>query len=223
MDTAVFDKTGTLTQGRFEVIGVESQNGFKEQEVLEWAALAEIYSNHPIARSVRELWARELDRALIEQYEEIQGSGIKAIIKGNRVLTGSSLLLEREGVEHIRKTQTGTVVYVAVNRLYAGCLMVSDQIKKGAADAMQQLKQLGVREIIMLSGDDRNTSESVAAELGVDQVYSELLPYDKVKQMEAIKELIPTPQGRLVFVGDGITHAPVLARGYRCGHGEHGI
>ncbi len=212
VDTVVFDKTGTLTQGMFKVIQIESRNGFNEKEILEWAALAEIYSSHPIARSVREAWPGKLDPDLIEKYEEIEGSGIKAVIKGTRVLLGSSLLLDREGIEHIRKTEPGTMVYVAVDGRHAGCLLISDELKIDAADSIHQLKQLGVRQIIMLSGDDRNTSEIVAGELAVDQVYAELLPQDKVEQMEDIKEFIPDKQGQLVFVGDGINDAPVLTR-----------
>ncbi|KUG02420.1 lead, cadmium, zinc and mercury transporting atpase [hydrocarbon metagenome] len=210
--TVVFDKTGTLTRGVFEVIEIKSYNGFSEQKVLEWAARAEIHSNHPIARSIREAWPGQLDPALVGQYEEIKGWGIRALVDGQPVLIGSRRLLVREGIEVFNNHKEGNRVHLAVNGEYAGSLLISDEIKKDAAEAIQQLKQLGVKQIIMLSGDDRNTSEIVAGELGVDQVYAELLPQDKVEKMEAIKELIPSRQGRLVFVGDGINDAPVLAR-----------
>ncbi len=212
VDTVIFDKTGTITRGVFEVIRIESINGFNEKEILEWAALAEIYSSHPIARSIREAWQGGLDQDVIGRYEEIQGSGIKAVIKGSRVLAGSSLLLEREGIEHLRKTEPGTMVYVAVDGQYVGCLLISDELKRETADSIQQLKHLGVRQIIMLSGDDRNTSDTAAGELAVDQVYAELLPQDKVEHLEAIKKLVPDRQGQLIFVGDGINDAPVLTR-----------
>ncbi len=210
--TVVFDKTGTLTRGVFEVAEIECYNGFSEQEVLEWAALAEIHSNHPIARSIREAGMGQLDPTLVEQYEEIKGMGIKALIKGQPVFIGSSRLLEREGVESYKISDRGSRVHLAVNGKYAGSLLISDEIKKDAAEAIQQLKKLGVSQIIMLSGDDRKTAETVGGELAVDQVYAELLPQDKVVKMEIIKEFIPSQQGRLVFVGDGINDAPVLAQ-----------
>ncbi len=212
--TVVFDKTGTLTRGVFKVTETESYNGFSEQEVLEWAALAEIHSSHPIARSIREAWTGQVDPALVEQYEEIKGWGVKAQIKGQPVLLGSSRLLEREGVETITYPEGGSRVHLAVNAQYAGSILISDEIKKDASEAIRDLKQLGVRQTVMLSGDDRKISEAVAGELGVDQVYAQLLPQDKVEKMEALKQLITTPKGRLVFVGDGINDAPVLAQAH---------
>lgn len=212
--TVVFDKTGTLTRGVFEVTETESYNGFSQQEVLEWAALAEIHSSHPIARSIREAWTGQVDPALVEQYEEIKGWGVKAQIKGQPVLLGSSRLLEREGVETITYSAGGSRVHLAINGQYAGSILISDEIKKDASEAIRDLKQMGVRQTVMLSGDDRKISEAVAGELGVDQVYAQLLPQDKVEKMEALKELITTPKGRLVFVGDGINDAPVLAQAH---------
>ena len=220
--TVIFDKTGTLTQGVFEVIEIESYNGFSEQEVLEWAALAETYSSHPIARSITQARMRRENlghpdqgasrRDKIEDYEEIKGMGIKARINGRQVLTGSTRWLEESGVIWPGSYQEGTRVRVAVDGVPAGSLLIADEIKKDAADAIQSLKQLGVKHIIMLSGDDKEKTENIAAELGVDKVYADMLPQDKVEKLEAIKELLPNTDERLIFVGDGINDAPVLAR-----------
>jgi Cd2+/Zn2+-exporting ATPase len=212
LHTVVFDKTGTLTRGVFEVLEIQTYSNFTEEEILEWAALAEIHSHHPIAASIRSAWKGELDAGVVEQYEEEKGWGVKALIKGQWILLGSINWLKKEGV----RVEGGIVgsprVHLAVDGIHAGSLLISDEIKEDAAQAIKQLKQLGVKQLIMLSGDHSKTAANVAEAIGVDQVYAQLLPQDKVAKMQAFKELIPGQQGKLAFVGDGINDAPVLAQ-----------
>lgn len=210
--TVVFDKTGTLTRGVFEVLEIQPYHHFTEREVLEWAALGEIHSHHPIAASIRSAWDGELDASVVEHYEEQKGLGIKARIKGKWILLGNIKCLQREGVEIVSGIIEGPRVHLAVDGIHAGSLLISDEIKEDSAQAIKQLKQLGVKEVIMLSGDDTKAAARVGAEIGVEQIYAQLLPQDKVAKMAEFKSSIPSQQGQLVFVGDGINDAPVLAQ-----------
>ncbi len=209
----VMDKTGTLTKGNFKVSEIHSI-GMAEQELLELAARAESYSDHPISQSLLEaaglLAAEDLDRARTKDVEEIAGHGVRAVVDGRTVHAGNVRLLRGAGISAEPVDLPGTVVHVAVDYVYAGYILIADELKPDARAAIQSLRKAGVRKLVMLTGDNRKTGEKVGAELGMDQVYAELLPGDKVEQMQALlKER--SPKGKLVFVGDGINDAPVLA------------
>ncbi len=209
-ETVVFDKTGTLTQGVFQVAHILPQ-GCTERELLETAALAESYSDHPISRSLQEAWGGELDASRVESVEELSGRGVRATIDGKTVCAGSARLMEEAGAVCAPCPEAGTVVYVAIDGVYMGCLVISDQAKPDAAQAVAQLKGLGVKRTVMLTGDRKETGEAVARELGLDEAYTQLLPADKVGKVEELLEG-KSPKGTLAFVGDGINDAPVLSR-----------
>ncbi len=211
VDTVVFDKTGTLTKGVFKVTKVISNGRFSEAELLKYAAYAESYSNHPIALSVQKAYGEEIDRGLISEYDEISGHGIKVKAEGKAVLAGNSRLMQREGVSYEETQTIGTVIYLAVDSEYAGCIIISDEVKDDSSKAIQELRAAGVRRIVMLTGDSRVVGEQIGRELGLDEVYAELLPDQKVEKLEMLEQN-KTTKGRLVFVGDGINDAPVLAR-----------
>lgn len=210
MDTIVFDKTGTLTKGEFKVTGVQSEQLSKE-ELIELAALGEGYSNHPIANSIREAYGKELDLNRVTQTEEVAGYGMKAVIDGKTVLLGNEKLMKAEQIAYTGCKSIGTVVYVACDGVFEGAVVISDTIKAGAKEAIRDMKQVGVRKSVMLTGDRRQTAEAVAAEIGIDEVHAELLPGDKVAQVEALLAAEGEKQ-KLAFVGDGINDAPVLTR-----------
>ena len=210
MDTIVFDKTGTLTKGEFKVTGVQSEQLSKE-ELIELAALGEGYSNHPIANSIREAYGKELDLNRVTQTEEVAGYGMKAVIDGKTVLLGNEKLMKAEQIAYTGCKSIGTVVYVACDGVFEGAVVISDTIKTGAKEAIRDMKQVGVRKSVMLTGDRRQTAEAVAAEIGIDEVHAELLPGDKVAQVEALLAAEGEKQ-KLAFVGDGINDAPVLTR-----------
>ena len=210
MDTIVFDKTGTLTKGEFKVTEVQSEQLSKD-ELIELAALGEGYSNHPIANSIREAYGKELDLNRVTQTEEVAGHGIKAVIDGKTVLLGNEKLMKAEQIAYIGCKSIGTVVYVACDGVFEGAVVISDTIKDGAKEAIRDMKQVGVRKSVMLTGDRRQTAEAVAAEIGIDEVHAELLPGDKVAQVEALLAAEGEKQ-KLAFVGDGINDAPVLTR-----------
>ena len=210
MDTIVFDKTGTLTKGEFKVTEVQSEQLSKE-ELIELAALGEGYSNHPIANSIREAYGKELDLNRVTQTEEVAGHGIKAVIDGKTVLLGNEKLMKAEKIAYTGCKSIGTVVYVACDGVFEGAVVISDTIKDGAKEAICDMKQVGVRKSVMLTGDRRQTAEAVAAEIGIDEVHAELLPGDKVAQVEALLAAEGEKQ-KLAFVGDGINDAPVLTR-----------
>ena len=210
MDTIVFDKTGTLTKGEFKVTEVQSEQLSKE-ELIELAALGEGYSNHPIANSIREAYGKELDLNRVTQTEEVAGHGIKAVIDGKTVLLGNEKLMKAEQIAYTGCKSIGTVVYVACDGVFEGAVVISDTIKDGAKEAIRDMKQVGVRKSVMLTGDRRQTAEAVAAEIGIDEVHAELLPGDKVAQVEALLAAEGEKQ-KLAFVGDGINDAPVLTR-----------
>lgn len=209
-EIAVFDKTGTLTKGTFAVTGIHAQ-GVTEQELLELAAYAESHSSHPISLSLQKAYGKALESGRVGEVEEIAGHGVRASVDGKTVFAGNAKLMQQQQVECPDGQSTGTVVHVAVDGKYAGYLIISDEEKPDSAKAVQALKQCGIRKTVMLTGDNRYTAETVAKGLGLDEVYAELLPMDKVGKVE---ELLAekSVRGKLVFVGDGINDAPVLAR-----------
>ncbi|MDR1410639.1 MAG: cadmium-translocating P-type ATPase [Spirochaetaceae bacterium] len=215
VDTVVFDKTGTLTSGVFKVTGVMPADGFTEDELLFCAAHGEQYSNHPIALSIRQAYGRATGRKIesgrIGSPDEIAGKGIRVRIDGRDVLIGNDSLLAAEGIVCERPAIPGTLVHLVIENTYAGCLVISDEPKPDSARAVQSLKEAGVRKVVMLTGDSKIAGEAISRELGLDAVYAELLPQDKVAQLEALEEGRETG-GSLVFVGDGINDAPALAR-----------
>ena len=210
MTTIVFDKTGTLTKGEFKVTDVITENGSKE-ELIELAALGEGYSNHPIANSIREAYGKELDLNRVTNTEEIAGHGIKAVIDGKTVLLGNEKLMKSESIFYTPCKSMGTVVYVACNGVFEGAVVISDTIKDGAKEAIHDMKQVGVRHTVMLTGDRKEAAETVAQTLGIDEVHAELLPGGKVEQVEALLKAEKEKE-RLAFVGDGINEGPVLTR-----------
>ena len=210
MTTIVFDKTGTLTRGEFKVTEILPGSMGKE-ELLELTAYAESYSDHPISRSILEAWGREPDRSRVRDNREIAGHGLEAVVDGRTVLAGNEKLMMQNGVAFETCSSAGTVVYVAVDGVYAGAVVISDTIKESAADAIRELKRVGVRKTVMLTGDRKEVGEAVAAQLGLDEVHAQLLPEDKVEQVEQL--LTRQRKGeKLAFVGDGINDAPVLSR-----------
>ena len=208
-DTVVFDKTGTLTKGTFAVSAVHPEAGFEADQVLEYAALAEQYSTHPIAVSLREACKSGMDRSRVANVEEIAGHGIMAEVDGKRVGVGNSRLMERQSVNWLPCELPGTIVHVTIDGFYAGHIVIADQPKPDAKEAIVQLKAMGVKKTVMLTGDTKEVAHTVADALGLDEYHAELLPADKVARVE---ELLKQETGKLAFVGDGINDAPVLTR-----------
>ncbi len=206
----VFDKTGTLTQGTFEVVGIHHA-AIGEEQLLEYAALAESASSHPISKSLQQAYGKELDRKRVGQIQEIAGHGVLAQVDGRQVAAGNDKLMVRQGVEFAPCHQVGTVIHLAVDGAYAGHILIADVIKPTAKAAMAALKRAGVEKTVMLTGDTEAVARQVAGELGVDQVYSQLLPADKVEKVEELLRS-KTSRKKLAFVGDGINDAPVLSR-----------
>ena len=206
----VFDKTGTMTQGVFEVSGVH-HSSMDTEKLLEYAALAECHSSHPISKSLKKAYGKPLDPSRVTDVEEISGNGVTAKVDGVRVAAGNSKLMEKLGVDCMECHSVGTVVNMAVNGKYAGHILISDQIKPHAKEAIAALKKCGVKKTIMLTGDRREAARQVAEELGIDEVHSELLPGDKVAQVEKLLDEKGEKE-KLAFVGDGINDAPVLSR-----------
>lgn len=211
VDTVVFDKTGTLTKGIFKVTQVKSKGNISDSELLEYAAYAESFSNHPIADSILKEYGRNIDKSEINDYEEISGHGIRVEVRGKAILVGNKKLMVRENIKHDDPDTVGTIVHVAVEGNYAGYIVISDEIKEDSASALKALKDIGVRKLAMLTGDNRIVGEKIGKELGLDEVFSELLPDQKVERLEMLDKE-KSPKGKLVFVGDGINDAPVLAR-----------
>lgn len=206
----VFDKTGTMTQGVFEVSGVH-HSSMDTEKLLEYAALTECHSSHPISKSLKKAYGKPLDPSRVTDVEEISGNGVTAKVDGVRVAAGNSKLMEKLGVDCMECHSVGTVVHMAVNGKYAGHILISDQIKPHAKEAIAALKKCGVKKTIMLTGDRREAARQVAEELGIDEVHSELLPGDKVAQVEKLLDEKEEKE-KLAFVGDGINDAPVLSR-----------
>ncbi len=210
MDTIVFDKTGTLTKGEFKVQRL-CPLGVEEQELLELAALAESYSTHPIAGSIKEAYGKEIDVNRVGQAEEIAGCGISVPVDGREILIGNEKLMKDKGIDFTPSESAGTIVYAAREGSFIGTVIIADAVKEGAAKAIRDMKQVGVKKCVMLTGDRRKAAEAAAEELGIDEVYAELLPGDKVAKVE---QLLNAQVGKekLAFVGDGINDAPVLTR-----------
>ncbi len=206
----VFDKTGTLTQGVFEVNEVH-HNEMNREQLLEYAALAESASSHPISKSLQRAYGKEIDRSRVTDIQEISGNGVTAKVDGIDVAAGNSKLMDRLGVKWIDCHEAGTIIHMAVDGRYAGHIVISDIEKPHAKEAIQALKKAGVEKTVMLTGDSRKVAEHVAADLGIDEVHAELLPADKVSEVEEILKK-NTGKGKLAFVGDGINDAPVLSR-----------
>ena len=206
----VFDKTGTMTQGVFEVSGVH-HSSMDTEKLLDYAALAECHSSHPISKSLKKAYGKPLDPGRVTDVEEISGNGVTAKVDGVRVAAGNSKLMEKLGVDCMECHSVGTVVHMAVDGKYAGHILISDQIKPHAKEAIAALKKCGVKKTIMLTGDRREAARQVAEELGIDEVHSELLPGDKVAQVEKLLDEKGEKE-KLAFVGDGINDAPVLSR-----------
>ncbi|CVI65885.1 Cadmium, zinc and cobalt-transporting ATPase [Clostridiales bacterium CHKCI001] len=206
----VFDKTGTLTQGVFEVNGIH-HNKIKNEELLEYAALAESASSHPISKSLQRAYGKELDRSRVSDIKEISGNGVIANVDGHIVAAGNNKLMKHLNISYIDCHSVGTIIHMAIDGTYAGHIVISDVIKPHSKDAITALKQAGVEKTVMLTGDTKKVANQVAGELGIDTVYSELLPGDKVSKVEELLEE-KTKRSKLAFVGDGINDAPVLSR-----------
>ena len=206
----VFDKTGTLTRGVFEVNGIH-HNEMEDEKLIEYAALAESASSHPISRSIQKAYGKEIDRSRVTDIREISGNGVLAKVDGHEVAAGNDKLMERLGIEYIGCHLVGTIIHVAVDGTYAGHIVISDVLKPHSKEAVRELKTAGVQKTVMLTGDIRRVAEQVAGELGLDAVYSELLPADKVEKVEALLAS-KSEKEKLAFVGDGINDAPVLGR-----------
>ncbi len=212
MKVIVFDKTGTITKGEFKVQKLIPGSGdVNKGELIEWAAYAEGYSDHPIAKSIKDAYGSNVDLNLVDNAEEISGHGIKVNVKGKEVLAGNEKLMKLKNIKYQPCTEAGTVVYVAVEGKYTGCVLIADGIKEGACQAFENLKKLGVRKTVMLTGDRKDVGEAVASKLHIDEVYTELLPADKVTQVERILGE-SDDKNKVAFVGDGINDAPVLMR-----------
>ena len=209
-EMVVFDKTGTLTKGNFVVSEIHAQNKNK-QELLELAAYAEDYSSHPIAVSIKSAYGKTVDSSRVKDLEEIAGHGVKAVIDGKEVLAGNARLMKRKGISYAETAPVGTIVYLAVNGEYAGYILITDEIKSDSPQAMLDLKAAGIKQTVMLTGDMDAVGKKVASQLNIDKAYTELLPADKVEQLEKLMEQ-KSEKGTLAFVGDGINDAPVLSR-----------
>lgn len=210
----VCDKTGTLTKGVFEVTYIEQAQKTADvdrERILELAAYAESYSNHPISRSLKEAYGKKIDNTRVTDVKEISGRGVTALVDGKSVAAGNAKLMEQLNIEYIKPERVGTEIHVVVDGVYAGYILISDVIKPNAASAVRNMKRAGVKQVIMLTGDSRRVAESVAGEIGIDVVKSELLPADKVGEVEKLLAA-KAPKEKLAFVGDGINDAPVLSR-----------
>jgi len=210
VDTVVLDKTGTLTKGIFSVTSITALQGYSEADILRLAALVEMHSNHPIALSIKQAYSEPLE-VVVTAYEELAGYGVKALIDEKRVLAGSDKLLREHNISHVSVQTPDTVVYVAVDDVLVGYLIIADELKEDSKKAVLELKALGIKEIVMLTGDNKAAAWKVANELGIMRVEAELLPHQKVEKLEEIMAL-KGGKGKTVFVGDGINDAPVLAR-----------
>lgn len=207
----VFDKTGTLTKGVFEVSGIYPEQGTSKEQLIEYAAYAESGSSHPISVSLKKAYGKEMSLERVNDIEEIAGHGVKAVVDGKTVYAGNLRLMNKMGISVSREYDEGTMVYVAVDNNYAGCITISDVIKETSKDAISGLKKHGIKQTVMLTGDVKKTAERVAKEIGMDKVCSELLPADKVNEVEKLLAQKNTKE-KLAFVGDGINDAPVLSR-----------
>ncbi|MBY3621056.1 cadmium-translocating P-type ATPase [Acinetobacter sp. CUI P1] len=207
----VFDKTGTLTKGSFRVNAIVTAGEWTQEDILLYAAYAEIHSTHPIAQSIREAYGHELDEHRISDYNEISGHGIQVNFENSSVLAGNAKLMQAEGISFSNPKEIGTIVHLAINKRYAGYIVIADEVKEDSARAIRSLKQLGVKRVVMLTGDNKAVGEEIGRRLGVDEVHAELLPQHKVEELEKLDALKSTKE-KIIFVGDGINDTPVLAR-----------
>ena len=207
----VFDKTGTLTKGNFAVTKIEPAEGMEEAELLRIAAYAESDSSHPISVSIRKAYGQEIPEGVAKEVEEIAGHGVKAVIEGRTIYAGNARLMARQGIAIPENSEIGTIVYLASESEYLGSILIADEVKPDAADAVLWLKLEGIRRVVMLTGDQTEVGERIARELGIEERYCELLPGDKVDKVEELLKQT-SPKGKLIYVGDGINDAPVLAR-----------
>ena len=206
-----FDKTGTLTKGVFNVTDILPANGFPKEQVLEYAAEAESFSNHPIAKSILAAYGKEIAQSVIFDYKEISGYGISVMAGEKKVFAGNTKLMDTECIEYTTCEKAGTKVYLAVDGQYAGCILITDEVNPDSKKVISDLKHIGVEKTVMLTGDDEKIGKSVAEELQLDEYYAQLLPDQKVEKVE-ILDSKKRPGSKLAFVGDGINDAPVLAR-----------
>lgn len=207
----MLDKTGTITKGIFQVAEIETNGDISKDELLEYAALGEEHSNHPIAKSIISYYNKKIDLSRIKSYEEISGNGIKAVIDDKVVLLGNSKLLNSYNVKFTEKVDYGTIVYISIDGEYKGNLLIKDVVKEDSEEAIKELHNLGIEKLIMLTGDNETVAKNIAKEVGIDSYYADLLPEDKVEKLELEMEKLPSNY-KLAFVGDGINDAPVLAR-----------
>lgn len=211
VSTVVFDKTGTLTKGVFTVTEIIPADGFSEEQTLRYAAMAESFSNHPIAKSILASFGDDADKSQLKDYQEISGYGISVLYNGRPILAGSGKLMEKNGIAYTPCESAGTKVYVSYDNVYAGCILIADEIKQDSEKAISDLKAMGIGKTIMLTGDSDSIGKSVASRLKLDEYYAELLPQEKVEKLEKLDNAKPSGS-KLAFVGDGINDAPVLAR-----------
>lgn len=211
VNTMVFDKTGTLTTGNFKVVQVNPQPGIEPNELLYYAAAAEYYSQHPLAISIRSAYSGIITEEQIGEYQDIPGYGIKAMVMGREVMAGSLKLIDKENIKHPQHNLDSTQVHIAIDKTYAGYIQLSDQLKPDVQQAMKELRKMGMQKLVMLTGDKESAAHQIATELELDEIHSELLPQQKVEMMEILQNK-KSKNERLVFVGDGINDAPVLAR-----------
>lgn len=211
VSTVVFDKTGTLTKGVFKVTEILPDNGFTVERILEYGAKAEIYSNHPIAKSIIAAYEKDVDETNVTDYKEISGYGISVTADNKKILAGNSKLMTAEQIHYKPCDKAGTKVYIAVDGKYAGCILIADEIKEDSKRAIAELKRIGIEKTVMLTGDDEMIGKAVSQELGLDEYYAQLLPDQKVEKVELLESQKPL-KSKLAFVGDGINDAPVLAR-----------
>jgi Zn2+/Cd2+-exporting ATPase len=211
VEYVVFDKTGTLTKGVFDVTEVSASGSFTKEDVIEYAAFAEAYSNHPIAESILRAYKKEVNKESINDYEEIAGHGIKVNVAGKEILAGNAKLMKQANILYPEVNTVGTFVFVAVDKQFAGYIVIADEVKDDAKRAIQSLKAVGVKKTIMLTGDAKKVGEAVGQKLGIDEVHAELLPHQKVEELEKI-DATKSSKGKVIFVGDGINDTPVLAR-----------
>ena len=211
IDTVVFDKTGTLTKGVFKVTSVVTNGNISVEKLIEHAAYAESFSNHPIAVSILKEYGKKIDENFISDFEEISGHGIKVKVNNDLILAGNSKLMNKENIRFKSINDYGTIVHLAVNGKYAGYIIIADEVKEDSSKAIKELKKVGIQKTVMLTGDNKKVANSIGEKLGLDQVFSELLPHQKVEKLELLFDNKKT-KGKLLFVGDGINDAPVLAR-----------
>lgn len=211
VESVVFDKTGTLTKGNFKVTNIAPVDNITSEELLYYAAHAENFSNHPIAISIQNAFKEKINQDNITDYQEIAGHGISVKINGKNILAGNSKLLDSNNIPYKQATDIGTIVYLAIECIFAGYITIADELKADSKTAISELKKVGVKTIAMLTGDTKEVAEKIAKDIGLDKVYSELLPHQKIEQLEKIEQK-KTTDGNIIFVGDGINDAPVLAR-----------